>query len=308
MRYVIFSILFSIEAFCQVGQMPYPIQFSIPEDRVVEKIPEKDTDFAPLIPGNFSTYNYFEESVYFHDYQRSYYALTWKKGGWDCLRHYEILASGCIPYFVGLENCSPNTMTLLPKELILEAMHLEGVSCGKIDHSKFNIKRYYEIVNELIAFTREHLTTRKMAQHLLDTMQYKGNGTVLFISEDSRPDYMRCLTLAGLKQALGNRVVDIPKIEHIYKTYPKDEKELYGRGFTYTKIIDDLPVDRENIEERIRNREFELVIYGSVHRGTPYLDLVKKNYKEEEIAYICGEDSHSCSLKTWHNFFLREFN
>ena len=40
------------------------------------------------------------ESDYYKDYQRSYFAITCKKGGWDCLRHYEILANAVSPTFL----------------------------------------------------------------------------------------------------------------------------------------------------------------------------------------------------------------
>jgi hypothetical protein len=37
--------------------------------------------------------------------------------GWDCLRHYEILASGAVPYFTGVEDSPHDVMTSLPKVL-----------------------------------------------------------------------------------------------------------------------------------------------------------------------------------------------
>ena len=36
------------------------------------------------------------------------------------MRHYEILANGCIPYFIEIEKCPKQTMFLLPKELLIE--------------------------------------------------------------------------------------------------------------------------------------------------------------------------------------------
>ena len=35
------------------------------------------------------------------------------------MRHYEILANGCIPIFLDLENCPINTLTNLPKKCLL---------------------------------------------------------------------------------------------------------------------------------------------------------------------------------------------
>lgn len=287
---------------------PYPLQFGIPEIKIVQDIPKKERDFAFIVPRQLNTYIYTQESDYYKDYQRSYYAITCAKGGWDCMRHYEILANGCIPYFVDLDKCNQNTMVFLPKELIQEAMHLPGVSYQRIDHRKFNKKRYFEILHQLLEHTRAYLTTRKIAEYMLRTVNFSGLGKVLYLSVDPYPDYMRCTMLIGLKELLGTNVIDCPKIEHIYTSYPHDVKKLYGKGFTYTKIVEDIPVDRSNIEERIKNREFELVIYGSVHRGIPFHDLVKHYYDQSKIIYLCGEDSHQCEYSHWPNLFLREFD
>lgn len=291
----------------QIKAQPFPIQFSIPEIKVVQNIPEKDKDFAYIIPGDTSTYIYQLESDYYKDYQRSYFAITTKKKGWDCLRHCEILANGCIPYFPDLENCDENTLYFLPRELIKEAMNLEGVSYMLIDHAKFDRAKYDEILRKLLEHTRKYLTAKQMANYLLKTVKYSGQGKVLFLSRDPSPDYLRCITLIGLKEVLGNRVVDVPKIEHIYKSYTGNIQNLYGRGMTYTKIIEDLPIDRRDIGQRIENKEFDLIIYGAVHRGMPYYDLALQCYEPEKIVYLCGEDLHICQYTHLQNFFLREF-
>ncbi len=286
--------------------VPNPISFSIPECKIVREIPEKELDFAPLIPGDMTTYIYDTEDAYYKDYQRSYFAVTQKKAGWDCMRHYEILANGCIPYFVDLEKCDPDTMYFMPRELILEAMNLEGVSYLHIDHEKFDRERYFKILDSLLDYTRMHLTTKAMARYLLETSNYTGEGKILYLSIGTSPDYMRCLTLIGLKELYQDMVVDVPKICHIYNTYG-DVQGLYGRGISYTKILQDQDVDRENIEQRIKNKEFDLVVYGCVHRGLPFLELVQQIYEPEKVIYICGEDNHVCPYTTLPNFFLREF-
>lgn len=285
---------------------PIPIQFSIPESKVIKSIPHKDRDFAFIIPGKSDTYIYSEEENYYKGYQRSLYAITCKKAGWDCMRHYEILANGCIPYFLDLDQCDEKTMPFLPRELIKKAMNLEGVSYLTIDHSKFDRLRYNEILTELLEHTRKHLTTKQMSKYLLEKVGYRGNGKILYLSQDPAPDYLRCLTLIGLKENFQGRVVDFPKITHIYKSYPGDIKALYGKGISYTKILDDIPVDRKNIRERILKKEFDLVIFGSVHRGMPFHSEVLRLYKPEEVVYICGEDLHICGMADRHNFFLRE--
>jgi hypothetical protein len=289
--------------------IPHHIGYSIPEEKIVTKIPDKDLDFAYIIPGDNNTYIYRREADYYEGYQRAYYGLTKKKTGWDCLRHYEILANGCIPYFLDLDQCEPNTMYFMPKDLILEAMHLEGVSYMQIDHSKFNRERYFEILDLLLKHTREHLTCRKMALHLLNTMNYSGQGKILVLCQDTAAEYLRDLILIGLKQQFQNRIVDFPKIDHIYQNCTQNLDNIYGLGFSYTKIVPDLEVDRANIAERISNKEFDMIIYGEIHKGgLPFYDLVKEKYGMNEIAYIYCEENPGifCSYDL-PNLFIREY-
>lgn len=302
----IFLIIATLCTNFELFSAPLPLSFSIPESKILRTIPEKELDFAPLIPGNLETYIYDKEEDYYKDYQRSYFAITYKKAGWDCMRHYEILANGCIPYFIDLDTCDPDTMHLLPRKLILEAMNLDGVSYLKIDHEKFDRDKYFEILTKLLEYTREHLSTKSMARYLLKAINYSGDGNILFLSPDPKPDYLRCLTLTGLKELYGEKVVDAPKITHLYETY-ESVQGLYGRGMSYTKNLPDLQVNRDNIEERIMNKEFDLIVYGSIHRGTPYLELVERLYEPEKVVFICGEDRHVCPYTLLPNFFLREF-
>jgi hypothetical protein len=290
------------------AENPNPIQFSIPSIKIVKQVPKKTRDFAFIVPGKFETYIYDKEEAYYADYQQSYFAITQKKAGWDCMRHYEILANGCIPYFLDIDKCPENIMYFLPKELIKEAMALKGVYYLHIDHAQFDRKRYFEILHQLLEYVRSRLTTKNMAQYILDTVNYTGEGNILFLSNEAYPDYLRCLTLIGLKEIYHNKVVDYPKIEHIYTTSTFGPKELYGKGFSYSKIIDDEVVNRDNIAQRIVNNEFDLIVYGSVHRGFILLDLVLKHYSPEKIIYLCGEDAHYCQYAhdQLHNLFVRE--
>ncbi len=280
--------------------VPYSIGYSIPAVKVVQEIPQKDRDFAFINPYDTKTYIYDTEESYYQDYQRSYFGVTSKKAGWDCLRHYEILGNGCIPYFVDLDQCDSKTLFHLPKELIWEAMHLEGVSYMHIDHTRFNHKRYYEILEQLLAYTRAHLTSEKMSAYLLETLNYSGQGKILVLSQNDRPEYLRDMILIGLKGNLQDRIVDVPKIPHVYKNYPGDIKKLYGKGMSYTKLLQDLDIDRENIAERIKNREFDLILYAEIHKllsptyylGLPFYDLVSEYYHSNEIAYVYGDELH----------------
>jgi len=277
--------------------MSKPIQFCIPSCKIVKQIPEKTRDFAYIIPGQLSTYIYDNETEYYKGYQESYYSVTCKKAGWDCLRHYEILANGSIPYFINIENAPVDAMFLLPRELIIEAMNLPGVSYMNINHEIFDKKKYFELLNKLLDYTRQYLTTEYMARYLLKEIQYKEGQKIMFISNDIQPDYMRCLILIGLKQVLGENVIDWHKIPHIYDTY-ENQQYLYGRGISYTKILPDLDINRV-----VNFDEIDHFIYGSVHRGLPFHDILEG---KNNVYYICGEDIHDRTCKKYNNLFIRE--
>lgn len=255
----------------------YPISFSIPEQKIVSEPPAKTTRFATIIPGNPSTYIYSTEPDYYAGYQTAVFGHTCKKGGWDCLRHYEILANGCIPYFHDLDKCPARTMANFPKELVLEAMHSDTPE---------------SYIPRLLEHTRTHLTCRAMAQYVFDKVGCPHPRKVLFLCGTPKPDYLRCLTLIGMKQILGNQCMESVLVPHLYDDYP-NPSALYGKGFTYSRI---LPVSAKppliHISE-LRNGSFDLVVYGNIHRGMPYWDEVVKAYPPERIVLLCGEDCDS---------------
>lgn len=252
----------------------YPISFSIPESKIVDSVPEKRKTFAHIVPNDPSTYIFTDEASYYNDYQSSVFGLTCKKAGWDCMRHYEILANGCIPFFTDLETCPPETLTHFPKELVLAAI---------------KSKTPEDYIPSLLAYTRKRLTCRAMAQYVFDTAGCPTPKRVLFLGSNPYPDYLRCLTLIGMKQILGRDCVDSISVPHIYDDYPSPQC-IYGKGFTYSRILPSsmksLSVDMNDI----RNGVFDLVVYGSMHRGLPYWDEVNKAYPRNKIILMCGED------------------
>lgn len=137
-----------------------PIPFAIPRDAIRESVPPKTREVATVIPGRRETYVFDSEEAYYEDYATSIFAVTTKKAGWDCLRHYEILANGCLPYFVGLERCPSHTMISLPKRFLrrLRQWPARGVQIPA------------EIFEACRAYAAERLTTRRLATDFLDAM------------------------------------------------------------------------------------------------------------------------------------------
>lgn len=272
----------------------HPITFAIEESLVVPERPPKTRAFSLYEPGK--SYAYDTQEEYYQGYRESYYALTTLKSGWDCMRHYEILANGCIPYFPRLHQCPSGTMVNFPKELILEAMNLPGVNFDRreIDYTVFPLKRYNEIVEELLSYTRLHLTTKAMALRLLRLSGGSTSSKVLMLCGSDYPDYQRCLLAQGLRQVLGDKFIELPKLHHLYDDF-NVPPGFSGRGFTFTKHLNSsLEINRFNLPDRIESKEFDLIIYGSLHRGRPFWELVNKSYPPEKVILVCGEDLHQC--------------
>jgi hypothetical protein len=135
-----------------------PIHFAIPESKITQTFLNKTQEYGSIIPGQ-DGYKFNIEQEYYDDYNKSYYGVTMKKAGWDCMRHYEILANHCVPYFLDLESCPKQTLTNLPKELLIEAKELSL----NFDQSKYDI-----ILNELFNYTKNNLTTKHLAKYILN--------------------------------------------------------------------------------------------------------------------------------------------
>jgi hypothetical protein len=88
-----------------------PIAFSIPEEKIVDEPPEKlkpfpthvvDAEVAGRI-GAKAEYAFDSEDDYYADLRASRFGITTKRAGRDCLRHYELAASGCVVCFRDLD-------------------------------------------------------------------------------------------------------------------------------------------------------------------------------------------------------------
>lgn len=94
--------------------------FSIPQEKIAKIAVNKirlfpshivDREIADLVSAKTS-YAFTSESEYRQNLAVSRFGITTKRGGWECLRHYEIAASGTIPCFKNLtskpETCAPH--------------------------------------------------------------------------------------------------------------------------------------------------------------------------------------------------------
>ena len=139
-----------------------PISMAVPDEVHLPYIPINKTQlFATVVPCKQDTYIFKDEHSYYFDYYKSYYGVTFKKGGWDCMRHYEILANKCIPYFVDLKNCPKNTLVNWPKKLILET--------NEYAKSHLVPLEYDYLLEELGDYVKRNMTTRVLANYLIES-------------------------------------------------------------------------------------------------------------------------------------------
>lgn len=145
----------------------FPIQFAFPTSKVnINR--KKDKKLAHSDPRDRSTYIFKNENDYYQDYQFSKYAYTMKKAGWDALRHYEIMANGCVPIFFDLFNCPRHTMYRFPKSLLIKFDYFYH------NDFKWLEKNYDELSNDLFEHFMNFNTTKATAAYFMkDSGLYK---------------------------------------------------------------------------------------------------------------------------------------
>ncbi len=153
------GIYYKRELITKPSDFLHPINFSIPKELIVDYPPIKIQKMATIIPGDISTYIYDNQEDYYGGYQKSFFGITTKKGGWDCLRHYEILMNGCIPLFPNLEECDPYTLTNFPKDYIIDInKNIDSLSNNDL----------LSHIDQLLEYTRKNLTTISLIKYILE--------------------------------------------------------------------------------------------------------------------------------------------
>jgi len=155
-----------------------PIAFSIPEEKIVDEPPPKtkqfpkhvvDSEVASRIDAT-GEYAFEHEDDYYDDLRASRFGITTRRAGWDCLRHYELAASGCVLCFRDLDRKPPRC-----------APH--GLEAGR---NCLNYRDADELFRKIDALTEEEYaglqaaaldwarenTTRRRAQEFLQTLGF----------------------------------------------------------------------------------------------------------------------------------------
>ncbi len=162
-----------------------------------------------------------------------------------------------------------------------------------------NIKQQNLIGNKIYIYNYKNLINTNLSQCIFNVIKCRdlkkkkilmiNNNVILcrkMISEFS------CRLSIDLRRIMGENFVDFPKNDLIYK----DSKK---RPSNFKYILEHENIDRENIENKIVNKEFDYIIYGlmgverrkigDIRRSTPYWNIVSENYKHENIIFLYDE-------------------
>lgn len=164
-----------------------PIQFAIPARRLVPEVPDdKPRLFATHVQCEVARahpwiaehcqprYAFDREEDYYADLRGASFAVTMKKAGWDCMRHYEIAASGTVPCFWKLDEKPASSA---PHGLV------DGVNCVVFETAQelerkttelLRSGRYPRVAAGALAWAREHTSERLARRILADVFPGRG--------------------------------------------------------------------------------------------------------------------------------------
>jgi len=158
----------------------WPTGFGIPKERIrglafnrkkqlYQKTAPDDAIFKPIqdLGGTRDHHVFTDEEEYYNDLSSSWFGLTCKKGGWDCLRHYEIIASGALLLFKDYHDkpplCSPQKLPCFSYSSLEE---LENLFNSLIINNK-PTKEYIEMLLLQRRWLWQHGTTEARALDIL---------------------------------------------------------------------------------------------------------------------------------------------
>jgi hypothetical protein len=113
---------------------------------------------------------------------------------------------------------------------------------------------------------------------------------ILFLST-SHEDYLADSLLHGLKSLHGADVVDYPKVEFLYDTYPPERRgDLYGHGFSLYGLLPDLPVERHRPLTRAREGHFDLIVFADLWNSFGRFVELAPGIERTPMAVLDGAD------------------
>lgn len=228
----------------------YPISFSIPYKLPSFNSRKRNFLISPIEPRKPYQYDVFDD--YLETYSKSIYAITFKKGGWDCARHLEIMSVGSVPFFPDVNQLPRYTMIHYPKEFLIRVKTLGEM--GYVPSA--------DVHHAISKWAEKLMVSSVMSQYFLSQVKREFS-SILFVDE-SLPlfaDYLSLYSLIGLKKLFGTGIHELRKTDYIYTDDTSNHKYLYGRGFGFAKSIDSKSRDNLKFPELTTLEQYQQVFY-----------------------------------------------
>ena len=162
----------------------FPTGYGIPEENIMPINLEKKSQLIQQTHPNFSNFetirdiasghkhHIFEsEKNYYQDLSKSWFGLTCKKGGWDCMRHYEIIAAGTVLLFRDYKEkpnlCSPQN---LPTISYSSKRELKKIMKSLVKKNK-PTQGYLDLLNAQRKWLQKNGTTTARAKSVLEIIE-----------------------------------------------------------------------------------------------------------------------------------------
>lgn len=123
---------------------------------------------------------------------------------------------------------------------------------------------------------------------------------VLFLTPPT-PDYLAHGVLHGLRTLLGDGVVGTPKPAHLYAGAPDRAAKEYGRGFTMSRLLPEIEIERPFPQQALDQRNWDLVVVGSPWHA---VDVLRRAVRLHPLTPVVVLDGHDRSHVFPHS--LRE--
>ena len=154
----------------------FPISYAFPKEKFQSKTNTKnqliinDCSYGAYWIMKKQKYVCETEQDYYNRYNDTAFALTCAKGGYDCMRHYEIIASYCLPVFIDFNKMPRGCMFGWPSEYQFRAnsMYFDFAYFRNSikDSLKFSTK-YFQLLDNFYDYAYNNLTTEHLANYVL---------------------------------------------------------------------------------------------------------------------------------------------
>lgn len=114
---------------------------------------------------------------------------------------------------------------------------------------------------------------------------------ILFITSSDQ-DYLADSLFHGLRVIYGKNCIDYPKCEFLYKNFNPGSNYIYGKGFTlYSGLLEDIEIDRINIDSKIKTNYFDLIIISNIQRQFGWFVQYRPWLTPQNTIIIDGDDT-----------------